>query len=70
MADIAPQTKFIAKAIKRPGATREMAQHMGLIHGDQPLSRTILGKMQSKATTTKAKRRIALAKTLIGMHGG
>lgn len=58
---------FIAKAIKHPGALRATARREGLIHGDQKITRTILGKLAKGASTT-TKRRIALAKTLMSMH--
>lgn len=61
--------QFIAGAIKHPGALRATAKRMGLVHGDAPLTETVLGKLrESKNPTTR--RRANLAETLKHMRKG
>lgn len=60
--------KWISGAIKHPGALRATAKRDGLLHGDQKITRTILGKLAKSGDAT-TKKRVALAKTLMSMHG-
>ena len=55
--------KWIAKAIKRPGALRAKAKRRGLVKGDEPLSGSDLSVL-SKSKSTRTKRQVALARTL------
>ena len=55
--------RWIAGAIKHPGALRATAKRRGLISGDEKLSLSDLGKL-AKGGSTTTKRRVALAKTL------
>lgn len=59
---------WIAQATaKHKGALRATAKKMGLVHGDAPLSETVLGKLEkSKNPTTR--KRADLAETLKKMH--
>ena len=59
--------KFIKEAIKHPGSLRAAAKKRGLIHGDQPVTESVLSKMGKKAST-KMKRKVNLARTLMHMH--
>lgn len=55
--------RFIQHAIKRPGALRAKAKRMGLIKGDEPLSKEDLQKLAAKGDT-RTKRQVNLARTL------
>ena len=56
------ETKWIQKAIKKPGALRAEAKKEGLIKGDEKLSKTDLDKLEKKGGKTAQRAR--LAKTL------
>lgn len=56
------QTKWIQKAIKKPGALRAEAKREGLIEGEEKLSKTDLKKLEKKGGKTA--RRARLAQTL------
>jgi len=59
--------KWIAKAIKRPGALRRRAKRAGLIRGDEPLSRADLDKLELRAKRThdtRLLREVQLARRL------
>ena len=61
--------KWIAGAIKKPGALRATAKREGLINKSEPVTESVLGKLtQSKNPTTV--KRANLAKTLMAMHKG
>ena len=60
--------KWIAGAISKPGSLRATAKREGLIKGNQKLSDTILSKMSGPKASTKTKKRVALARTLMNMH--
>jgi hypothetical protein len=59
--------KWIAKAIRHPGALRATAKRKGLIHGEETLSSSDLASLRKSGSTT-TKRRVALAQTLKRMH--
>lgn len=61
--------KWISGAIKHPGALRDTAKREGLIHGDAPITETVLGKLKKSGSAT-TKKRANLARTLMHMHGG
>lgn len=56
------ETKWIQKAIKKPGSLRAEAKREGLIEGDEKLSKTDLKKLEKKGGKTA--RRARLAQTL------
>lgn len=63
--------RWIASAIKKPGALRATAKRMGLVKGDEKLSSSDLAKLRARAKktgNTKLLRRVNLAKTLKRMH--
>lgn len=58
--------KWMQKAVKRPGALRKTAKRMGLIKGDEKLSKSDLDKLEAKARRTGNKRllkQVVLART-------
>lgn len=55
--------KFIAGAIKHPGALRATAKRDGLIKGSEKLSKNDIGKLEKSKNPTTAKR-AELAATL------
>jgi len=55
--------RWIASAIKRPGALRAKAKRKGLIKGDEKLSAKDL-KTLVKDASTQTKKQVALARTL------
>lgn len=55
--------KWIAGAIKKPGALRETAKRAGLVKGEAPVTQTVLGKLE-KSKSPVTKKRVQLAKTL------
>lgn len=59
---------WIAGAVKHPGALKATAKREGLLHSGGKITRTMLGKL-AKTGGTKTKKRVALAKTLMSMHG-
>lgn len=48
--------KFIAKAIKHPGALRATAKRLGYVKGDKPIPQTALSKMEHSSNPTTAHR--------------
>lgn len=56
------ETKWIQKAIKKPGALRAEAKKQGLIKGDEKLSKADLDKLEKEGGKTAQRAR--LAKTL------
>jgi len=60
--------KWIAGAIKHPGSLKAAAKKRGLIHGDQPVTESVLSKIGGKKASTKMKRKVNLARTLMNMH--
>lgn len=60
--------KWIAGAIKHPGALHATAKREGLIKGDAPVTETVLGKLKKSKNSTTVKR-ANLAQTLMSMHG-
>lgn len=56
--------KFIAEAIRRPGALRARAKRLGLIKGAETLSAADLNRLQATAKTARQKRQVVLARTL------
>ncbi len=59
--------KFIAKAIKHPGALRATAKRLGYTKGNKPIPMTALHKMEHSANPTTA-RRARLAETMRSFH--
>ena len=66
---MADKKKWIAGAIKKPGALRATAKREGLLSGNKPITETMLGKLSKSENKTTAKR-ANLAKTLMAMHKG
>ncbi len=58
--------KWIAGAIKHPGALRAKARRMGM-KGAGPIPATIMGKLEHSSNPTTRKQ-ADLARTLKGMH--
>ncbi len=54
--------KWMQGAVKHPGALRATAKRMGLVHGDAPLTETVLGKL-SHSNDPTTRKRAALAET-------
>lgn len=68
-AQVAEAKHWIAGAIKHPGALKATAKRMGLLKGDGKITQTILGKISAKSDDPTTKKRVALARTLLSMHG-
>ncbi len=55
--------KWIAGAIKHPGALRDRAKRLGLLQASEPLSQGDLAKLSASGGET-VKRQVRLARTL------
>lgn len=61
--------KWIASAIKKPGALKETAKREGLVKGDEKLSKADIKKLEDSKNPKTAKR-ARLAETLSKMKKG
>lgn len=59
-------TKWIQKAIQKPGSLRATAKRKGLLKGDEKLTGTDLSKLEKAGGKTA--KRARLARTLKAMH--
>lgn len=61
--------KWMASAVKHPGALRATAKRAGLVKGDQKLSAAALNKL-AKSSNPTTRRRANLAKTFAKYRPG